>query len=308
MFCSKCGAENDDGAKACVKCGACLGRVSSGSHGDGEVFSLNLAIDGLLNLLRKIKWEVCVEGGEKLIIKVLGMAVYYIFGVCGLVCSIVVASKLHRFEPVWYGIAWFFGAIVFVYFGSKILPILISWVKKTETAFSSAALFNCFILMLLVLGFAVLGKGIADTVKFKMTAPVLWGVVGFIIIQLGSRMALKPELLSTVVGKKCDSPGEELIGIVAFFVKMAVRVATFLWVLAPLAMIPLMFIHISWRRYTCYAAFKVDFWDAVSVGLLPLAAYALMLVVFLGIDLMRAVLRAPIQLDTLIDLKRSEKK
>lgn len=285
MFCSECGT------------GGSGGIAPSG------------AIDGLLNLLRKVKWEVCVEGGERLILGLFGPLIYYAFGLSGLACSIVVAAKIGRFAPVWYGIAWLIAAILAEYMGGKLIPAVIGRVRKTRTVFASPALLNCVIVLMLLLGLAVLVCGIIGTVELGRTAPVLWGVVGCVVIQIGARMAIKPELLSaTVGGDDAVSAGEELLGIAEFFVKMAARTATFLWVLAPLALIPLMFIHICDGRYIAYEYFKGDFFGALTIGLIPLLVYGFMLTAMLLIELVRAVVRGTSQLDTLIELKRGEKK
>lgn len=296
MFCSKCGKQLPDDAVKCDECGAEVRSVGAiVDLLDKKGVMLNRWIDGGLDWLRKLPFESVINVAEKFFSRI-GIFSFYLLGLVGLVGGIVAAIRYEYITPLWIGICWLLLCILFAYFGTKLLQSIKALVMSTKGVFSSQALLDCITLLFLLSGVVALVMGIYFACD-EADSEYLWqGIIGFIGCEFVTICALEPKLVSTEAGIAC-SPGEELIGLVTFFIKVMLRMLPFIWCLGAFFTMIYVIVHLGAENLNVYLSESFEL--TLLLGIAPVVYYLGFLIYYFVIDLARAVLSLPGKLDKL---------
>ena len=295
MFCSKCGKQLPDDAVTCDGCGASLKSTDIIALVDSKSTLLNRWIDLGIEFLKKIPFENFVNRAETIIGRV-GVLSFYLLGLIGLIGGITGAIRYDYLGMLWIGIAWLFLCILFAYFGTKLLQSIKALVINTKSLFSSTALLDCIIVLFLLTGIVFLVCGIYFTCDESDFDHLWTGLLGFVVFEFSAICALKPQLVSTEAGVPC-SPGEELIGLGTFFLKILLRMLPFIWCLGAFGTMLYVVVHLGAENLNEHI--MTGFEATLILGLAPLTYYLGFLIYYFIIDLARAVLSLPGKLDKL---------
>lgn len=236
----------------------------------------------------------------------------------GLIYTIVQAIRANSFQVFGGGLVLILWIALLQYVALRFFTANQALVANSPSRVGSAALLDCLALILAVGAVVALVGGTVDAIRSNEFGSFVGGLLSSIVLLLGAGAALNPQLSNVRLAE--SSAGEEAIGLASFFGK------------ASLVMLPLVFAALS---LTGVIVIVVSFFatdsnsgaasfvqtvlgfvpalgrfgsaDAGLAGvglllqacLLPLIAYLGFLVLYLSLDLMRAVLEVPRKLDHL---------
>jgi hypothetical protein len=210
--------------------------------------------------------------------------------------TLIVALKTKSMSGVSSGVvlALLLAALQFV--AGKFCDVLERLNQSTSSTLLSNVLPNCVALLSLVAGLAVLLGSVTTAVHTSMYAMILPGIAGFLICGYLAFSALNLSTLNVSVAAEARRASEEAIDILAFFLKLLLR-------LVPVVLGTGVIAGTLIAGYACYQAMsgdeglmvaQISFSAASSLLLLsatlPLAVYLSFLLYSLFLDLCRAIL------------------
>ncbi len=191
------------------------------------------------------------------------------------------------------------GILLMHFMASKFLDAGRSLLSESPSAFSSTAFLHCYALGNLLLGgVAILGGllslisgSFVQAIGLLAAAPVLFYVCG---------VALNPALINVRVGHRA-SAGEEAIGILAFLYKLPLRLVPFVFGVGMVAaFLGSLYVAIRLMADSSWLMLLQPLTMVLVVlALFPIIAYLLFLLLYLVVDVLRAILAIPAKLDAL---------
>jgi hypothetical protein len=129
----------------------------------------------------------------------------------------------------------------------------------------------------------------------------LW-MAGFVVLLYTCGLALNPQTVHVAAGADL-SAGEEALGIGMFLVKLPVRLVPFLFGVGSVVGLcaALYLLYLTFREEAYFVtdqAYRISHW-VLSLGLLPFLVYLGFSLSFLGVEVLRAILRIPARIDAL---------
>ncbi|HQF37683.1 MAG TPA: DUF4339 domain-containing protein [Opitutaceae bacterium] len=270
-------------------------------------------VDVLLRLMRLILTEKLLRGilsffaGGGIIVVVVGAAL-------GLVQSLVGGIRGGTFNSIvtalGSGIVVAGAVAVLQYVAARFFTANEALVKNNPSRIGSAAFLDCLALILLVGAFSAVVGGVFGSIAFVSITPLIPGVISAAVLLFGAGIALNPGLCNLHIEEA--SAGEEAIGLASFFGKASLVVQPALFAL--LALGGTLAIGVSFFNADASATITASLRQLPVAGmlagaggaallviacLLPVFAYLGFLVLYLHLDLLRAVLGIPRKLDRL---------
>jgi len=195
--------------------------------------------------------------------------------------------------PVFTVLAHFVGAM-FMDAGRSLL-------RESPSSLSSASFLTCFGLAAFLGAVLVLVAGVVAAATGN--APTLVGsVAGAVVLVYVGGLALSPDSINVDVGGKA-SAGEEAIGILMFLFKLPLRLVPVVFGVGLLVgffgAAALLWKSVAAEPFEAQIAAIPAATVVFGVAVFPLAAYLLFLLLYLEVDLLRAVLVIPGKLDAL---------
>lgn len=228
----------------------------------------------------------------------LGNWAVLVSSVLALLLGLILAIKMEAIQPLLTAIGFLLALSVLHYSAVKFIPTGKALIEASPSQVSTDAFPKSIALISLVGALVVLFGGIATAFQLESLNVFLQSVPGFFILLFLFWLAIHPELTHTRV-KPTDSPGEEAISVVSFFMKAALR------------MVPILFGVLSvWGGVVLFVAlvrsFGSDFgaMKGMTTGLyggmlllwgagLPFATYLAYILYHLLIDVIRSILKIP---------------
>lgn len=220
-----------------------------------------------------------------------------------LIFSLLVAMKTQAYEVIISGVVYFVILAVLQYTGVRFCETLNRLNANTSANISSNTFIDCFALLCLAIGIASLLGCLAIAIAMKEFWLIVPGLAGFIISQFLALIALNPSTIKVSIAPESRA-GEEALGVISFLVK------------AHLKLVPVIFgtfavLGSVLMLYACIVTFTsagVIVAEQIAIiarqamqysAALPLIAYLFFLLVFLSLDVLRAILVLPSKLDKL---------
>ncbi len=271
----------------------------------------------LVGLLLQVMRTVLTENLLRLILTFFargGILVVLAGAAIGLIQSIVVGVRGGTFASVvsslGSGLVVAGAVVVLQYVAFRFFAANDTLVKNNPSRVGSTAFLDCMALMLLVGAFSAAVGGLFASIAFVSIAPLIPGVILAAVLLFGAGIALNPQLCN--VQTEESSAGEEAIGLASFFGKVSLVVQPALFGVLALGgtlAICLSFFNDSAADTITSALSSIPVAGALaSTGgaaflvvacVLPVLAYLGFLVLYLHLDLLRAILGLPRQLDRL---------
>ena len=271
----------------------------------------------LIELLFGILRSVLTEKLLRTIVAVFGRCGYFIVlagAALGLVQAIVAGIRGGTFNSIvtalGSGIVIAGAVAVLQYVAFRFFTANETLVKNNPSRVGSAAFLDCVALICLVGAFAAVVGGVFGSIAFVSITPLVPGVIGAAVLLFGAGIALNPQLCNVETAE--SSAGEEAIGLASFFGKAALVVQPVLFGLLALGgtvAICLSFFNSSAAESITSCLQQIPFAGAIAGAggaallviacLLPVFYYIAFLVLYLHLDLLRAILGIPRKLDRL---------
>jgi hypothetical protein len=279
--------------------------------------SLGRFVETLLEFMRKVLTESFLNRVLTVLTRT-GHTLVLIGAVLGLIYSVVLAIRANSFGFFGIGLGLVLWIAILQYAALRFFTANQALVKNSPSRLGSAALLDCLALILVVGAVVAFIGGTVTAIRTNEFGDFVGGVLAFCVLVLGAGAALHPQLSN--IKMEASSAGEEAIGLASFFGKASLVMLPLLFACAALAgTIVIVVAFFSSDRYSGAAAFiqavlaLVPGFDRfgtmdpglAGVGLLvqaclfPLFAYLGFLLLYLSLDLMRAVLEVPRKLDRL---------
>ncbi len=270
-------------------------------------------VDVLLRLMRSLLTEKLLRGLLSFFASV-GFIVVVVGAALGLVQSLVGGIRSGTFNSVvtslGSGIVVVGAVAVLQYVAARFFTANAALVKNNPSRIGSAAFLDCLALILLVGAFSAVVGGVFGSIALVSLTPLIPGVISAAVLLFGAGIALNPALCNLHIEEA--SAGEEAIGLASFFGKASLVVQPALFAL--LALGGTLAIGVSFFNADAAAMITATLRQLPVAGifagaggaallviacLLPVFAYLGFLVLYLHLDLLRAVLGLPRKLDRL---------
>jgi len=174
-----------------------------------------------------------------------------------------------------------------------------SLLRESPSNLSSAAFLTCFALASFLGAVLAILAGVASAIGGSWMA-LLGGLGGAVVLVYAGGLALSPASIHVDVGGNA-SAGEEAIGILMFLFKLPLRLVPFVFgvglLVGVIASVVLLWQSIAAEPFVGQMASMPVASGVFGLALFPFAAYLLFLLLYLQVDLLRAVLVIPRKLD-----------
>jgi hypothetical protein len=251
--------------------------------------------DLLLDLVRSQFTASFVESTTKRLITI-GKLGLYAAMVLTLVFWLLLAMKTHEYVNILLGIIGFLVLAVLQYLGGRFCEASERLNRNTSATLSSTVFLDCFALFNIVIGATALLGSLAVGIPAKEAWWIITGLSSFIISQYLAFIALNPSTINVNIVPE-QRAGEEALGLISFFVKSLLKLVPVVFGVGAVAG-SLMLLDASIELFTTnpLLAEKVAFianTALVTAAALPFFAYLLFLLIFLLLDVIRAILVLP---------------
>ena len=250
-------------------------------------------MDGLLDLAKKPLNESFFDQSSLFLTR-LGNFGLLISALVTLVLFIVLTFRM-GFDSLFLGIAFVLGLLLAQYVALKFLDSGVSLVKASPSKLSSKAFLECFAMLALVGGLAILIYQITDAISSKNLDSLWQGLAFFALSWFMACIALNPSMVNISM-KKDTGTGEEAIGVISFFLKSMVRLAPIVFGVGVTIYTVDLVIKLFYSFGTAdavaemYSGLFETMKLLLTFGAIPLIAYLAFLAGYLAIDLIRALL------------------
>lgn len=220
----------------------------------------------------------------------------------GFLFALIFSILSNTFTGFLYGIVFVLLIFVLQYTARKFLNAGETLIGNNPTQLSSQAFLDCFAFLALIGGVVALIVQIIQAIQGAGLEAFLTGLGIFIFLEFLALLAFNPKEVNIKI-EKTNSAGQEAIGIITFFIKAFMRlIPIFFGVLIVVwtIMLFIAFIGIfgasrggAWFRGNMYAL------QILYAALLPFIAYIIFALLYLCIDVTKAILSVPEKLDKL---------
>ncbi len=200
-------------------------------------------------------------------------------------------------------LAFSIGCFVVQYVGNKFLYAGDILIEKNPTSMSSSAFLDSFALLAIIAGAGSLLYNVYLAIKIPSFSPLLFGIVGFILLWFLAFVLMNPDEISVKVVKDTTA-GQEAIGIITLFIKSIMKIVPIIFgvgiIYGTVSMLIHMFGLFKANPGMAWFSISADMTSVIVAALLPLFAYLGFILAFLLIDVLRAILSVPEKLERLI--------
>lgn len=263
---------------------------------DHEKFFLVKLIDSVLDFAKKgLSERFVMESCRWLAF--IGMWAMIVFAALVLIFGLIMATNVKAMEPFWAGLVAALLSLALLYTAGKFCNAGSGIIDSTPSEMSSRRFLDCLALLAGVLSIVSLIGGIVTAVNLGTMVPA---GIGFLLAAWWAYLtaaALNPALVNCSI-RSGASAGQEFLGILSFFLKAMLRIVPIVFGVA--AAIGSVLYAINMIRFLAADEFEKGriFEDLAAMtgfvlmaAALPLVVYLAVLVVYLLIDIARAILR-----------------
>lgn len=266
--------------------------VSSGSIKLDEYFISNL-IDIFLGKLRNGYLLNFFESNQKALTQY-GLYGLYLSALVGLIMSVTIPIKYDAIEwetSLTYGFGFSFLCTFAHYIAVKFLPNIDSILSSTPSLMSSNSFLDVFAVLFFISGICFLLGGIGMAISKESFEEFIYGLFGFIFCEYLLALCLKPELLNISIQKNTSS-AQELLGVVSFFFKSALKLVPIIFGTTIIFGL-LSLLGMPFEKFY-YVSEITDFVSGIGYiyigALAPIFGYMMFLLYYFIIDIIMAVL------------------
>ncbi|MFC2146206.1 hypothetical protein ACFLRT_02465 [Acidobacteriota bacterium] len=220
----------------------------------------------------------------------------------GFLFALIFAIRTNSFTGFLYGIIWVLLIFVLQYTARKFLNAGETLIENNPTQLASQAFLDCFAFLALIGGVVALIIHIIQAIQGAGVETFLMGLGMFVFLEFLALLAFNPKEV-TIKIVKSNSAGQEAIGIITFFIKAFMRlIPIFFGVLVVVWTIMLFIAFIGLFGSAPGNAWMRGNWYSIQIlyaVLLPFIAYIIFVLLYLCIDVIKAILSIPEKLDKL---------
>lgn len=221
----------------------------------------------------------------------------------GIVYGIVAGIKSDSLSALLSGIGWSALVLIVQYTAAKFSSAGAVLIRSSPSEMASRSFLLCVALLCLVGGFLTLVGLTIEAIRQELWAPFAVGLVAFMVCEFVVCFCLNPEMLNLSIASSFGA-GREAIGVITFFMKAPIKLVPVLFgsgVLIGTVALIAQLIGL-FRGDELLDVFALPSGHLILVGAaLPLVSYLLFLLLYLQMDVIRAILAVPGKLEALRD-------
>ena len=210
------------------------------------------------------------------------------FGALFFIASVVIACRSHTGRVVFFGIGGVFASFVALFCGPRMIAATKTVVENSKGRISSIALLDSLAAINFAAAIACFVMGVC--MVFRMDGDASAMFVSAVSLAIAGIAMLVPELVAVEVGGSC-TPAQELLSLVVFLLKVAMRLVPYAWiaiiVYSGCAML------FSLGSYELFFRFSAITATMPLLLFMPLVAYLAYLVANGVVDILQAILAIP---------------
>ncbi len=271
--------------------------------GEKGVFLLQGFLSNVFSSLKKILNLNLFENLRVWLI-MLGDYGMYLAAVLVIIIGMISSIRLESFTSFLYSLGFAVAFLIVQYISTKFNDINERLIANNETYMTSTGFTDAVAIFSIIAGIVYFFVNLYIAIKLPKFLPFLKGLGIFIVFALISLVSFNPKLIS-VKSVKNNSAGEEAIGILGFFIKLAIKLVPFIYGAGIIFVNIMLIIHsidIFGSKFEMLAGWRNVFTDMGTVlvfGILPFIAYIYFVFNFLFIDIIKSILLIPEKLDKL---------
>jgi hypothetical protein len=266
-------------------------------RGFNPVISVRLG-DGLLAWVRGVliprRFETAAEWLE-----LAGHYALLAAVVAGMLYAVIGGIKTDTLSVFFEGIAWLLVAALFQYLAAKFNSAGLALIRSGPSELSTQAFLSCTALLNVVLGLVGFVWCTIAAIRAHSWGSLGAGVGVLVLCELVVCLCLNPDMLNIAI-RPASNPGQEAVGVLTFLMKTALRLVPLAFGVGTIcgalgmfgALIQLLRNEALYPLMGMPGARLVLFSSA-----LPVASYLLYILLYLNLDVIRAILILPAKFD-----------
>ena len=260
--------------------------------------------DLFLDFVRSQFTAAFVESTTRLFVTVGKFGLYAAMALT-LLFSLLVALKTHDFEAVLWGIIYFLIFAALQYIGVRFCETLDRLNRNTSATVSSTLFWIASALLSIATSASVLIGCLVLAIASKELGWIVPGLAGFIVCQYLAFIALNPSTINVSIAPESRA-GEEAIGVISFLFKAILKLVPVIFgTFAVLGSVLLLYASVEIFTSSGPILAQIiaeNAWRALQCSsTLPFVTYLIFLLIYLVLDICRAILVMPGKLDNLQD-------
>ncbi len=213
-----------------------------------------------------------------------------------LLIGIIGAIRLESFTFFLMSLGFAVGILVVQYIAHRFLKAGEILIGNNPSSLSSGAFLDSVGLIAMISGILALLYSLYPAIKGPSLEFLIMGVASFVFLEFVALVALNPKTVNLDVIEK-TSAGQEAIGIITFFIKKLMRLVPILFGIGLVVGTIILLVHFfglfgknlglaSMR----FASPRGDYFNLIAIGLLPFISYIAFVILYLQIDIIKAIL------------------
>ena len=277
------------------------GARSAQKKGFDHFFFVRL-IEKFVGVIRKILSPKLLDFCTRLL-TTLGHYAIFIASCLAILIGIIGAIRLKSFEFFLYSLIFAIGIFVIQYIAKKFSHAGETLIENNPSFLSSSAFLDCLGLLAMLAGVVALLYHLYQAIRIPQFEPLLYGAGAFIFFEFVALVVLHPRTITVDVVDQTTA-GEEAIGIITIFIKKIMRLIPILFglgliIVTVMLLIDSVGLFSELKKFAARTRILSDYERLVGIGLLPFLSYIGFVILYLVVDLIKAILSIPGKLDKL---------
>lgn len=224
--------------------------------------------------------------------------------VLGLLLSLVMAVRANSFIAFLIGVGWVLVVIVAMYVAGRFIDAGEKLIESTSSQLSSTAFLDCFGFLAAIVGTVGFVLLTVLAVQRKSESYFYVGVALLVASVFFAAVAFNPKSVNIAIIKE-SSAGHEAVGVIAFFLKGALKLIPVVFGVGVVVSAVIMVIKgiglfgADWRVAAAWSGVVQFGTMAFLFALAPFLGFLLFILSYLGLDVIQSILSVPGKLDKL---------
>lgn len=214
-----------------------------------------------------------------------------------LLIGIVGGIRLESFMFFLMALGFAVGILVVQYIAHRFLKAVQKLIENNPSAMSSGAFLDSIGLIAKIGGIKAFLYNMYPAIKRPSLEFLVIGIALFVLLEFIALVALHPKTVNLDVVDK-TSAGQEAIGIITFFIKQLMRLVPIVFGIGLVVSAIILLVHFFGLFTQNYGAVATrlsflkgqDYYQMISVGMIPFTSYIAFVVIYLYIDIVKAIL------------------
>ena len=272
------------------------------ANGEGHLFGVRI-LEKLYDLLKGLLNEKVLQFSTTWAGRIGHWALVAAAGL-GFLFSFIFSIRVNTFDAFLIGIAWFLMVFVIQFTVQRFLNAGRTLITNNPSRLASKAFLECVAFLAAIGGVVTLIMSIITAVRVGSVTPFLSGLGGFVFLEFLAMITFHPNTITMETVKETTA-GQEALGIITYALKALMRLVPIVFGVGVLIFTIFILIDgiglfgnemktmIAWRKLQMHGS------QVLTIAMIPFLSYIFFVLLYLVVDVFRAILSIPEKLDKL---------